>query len=206
MQILNYHTSSVFKIVELKKKVLASCSDDSSIIFYLKDTNEFKKDYQIKTNGSCSSIIKIKDNEICYSEGNNNAICFYDILKRKIIATISGINKYNGCREWFIMIKKDLLLIPGSNQLSIVNTNEYKLVRKIDVPNSSCITGVCLLNKNMLITGDYAEIIRQWKIEGDNLILISKKEKTHDSDINVLLNMGNGFIASASDDSTIRIW
>jgi len=127
-------------------------------------------------------------------------------LKRKIIATISGINKYNGCREWFIMIKKDLLLIPGSNQLSIVNTNEYKLVRKIDVPNSSCITGVCLLNKNMLITGDYAEIIRQWKIEGDNLILISKKEKTHDSDINVLLNMGNGFIASASDDSTIRIW
>ena len=134
------------------------------------------------------------------------AICFYNILERKIIATISGISKYNGCRAWFIMIKRDLLLIPGTNQLSIINTNEYKVVRKIDVPNSSCITGVCLLNKNMLLTGDYAEIIRQWKIEGDNLILISKKEKTHDRDINVLLNMGNGFIASGSDDSTIRIW
>ena len=58
----------------------------------------------------------------------------------------------------------------------------------------------------MLLTGDYEEIIRQWKIEGDNLILISKKEKTHDSDINVLLNMGNGFIASGSNDKTIRIW
>jgi len=103
------------------------------------------------------------------------------------------------------MIKRDLLLIPGSNQLSIINTNEYKLVRKIDVLNSSCITGVCLFNKNMLLTGDYAEIIRQWQIEGDNLILISKKEKTHDNDINVLLNMGNRFIASGSDDSTIRI-
>ena len=104
------------------------------------------------------------------------------------------------------MIKKDLLLIPGYNQLSIINTNEYKLIRKIDVPNSSWITGVCLLNKDMLLTGDYSKIIRQWKIEGDNLILISKKEKTHDSDINVLLNMGNGFIASGSYDYSIKIW
>ena len=71
------------------------------------------------------------------------------------------------------MIKKDLLLIPGDNHLSIINTNEYKLIRKIEVPNESKITEVCLLNKNMLLTGDFEEIIREWKIEGDNLILIS---------------------------------
>ena len=104
------------------------------------------------------------------------------------------------------MINKDLLLIPGENQLSIINTNEYKLIRKIDVPNSDWITGICLLNKDMLLTGDYSGIIRQWKIEGDNLILISKKENTHDKNIYVLLNMGNGFIASGSDDKTIKIW
>ena len=104
------------------------------------------------------------------------------------------------------MIKKDLLLIPGKNQLSIINTNEYKLVRTIEVPNASWITGVCLLNKDMLLTGDYSEIIRQWKIEGDNLTLISKKEKVHENDINILLNMRNGFIASGSDDKTIKIW
>ena len=206
LQTLNYHSNYVWKILELKNKTLVSCSYDSSIIFYLKDNNEYKKDYQISTNGSCTSIIQTKDNEICYSENNNNAICFYDILERKIKATISNISKYNGCREWFIMMKKDLLLIPGSNQLSIINTNEYKLIRTINVPNASTITGVCLLNKDMLLTGDYSETIRQWKIEGDNLILISKKEKAHDSDINVLLNMGNGFIASGSDDNTIIIW
>ena len=89
------------------------------------------------------------------------------------------------------MMKKVLLLIPGENQLSIINTNEYKLIRSIKVPNANWITGVCLLNKDMLLTGDYSETIRQWKIEGDNLILISKKEKAHDSDINVLLNIGN---------------
>ena len=63
-----------------------------------------------------------------------------------------------------------------------------------------------MLNENMLLTGDQAKIIRQWKIEEDNLILVSKKEKTHDSTINVLLNIGNGFIASGSNDKTIKIW
>ena len=63
-----------------------------------------------------------------------------------------------------------------------------------------------MLNKNMILTGDYAEIIRQWKIEGDNIILVSKKENAHDKDINVLLNIGNGFIASGSSDNSIKIW
>ena len=127
------------------------------------------------------------------------------MLERKIKSTISNINKYNRLREWIIMMKKVLLLIPGENQLSIINTNEYKLIRIIDVSYAKKITGVCLLNKDMLFTGDESKIIRQWIIEGDNLILISKKEKTHDSGINVLLNMGNWYIASGSNDNTIKI-
>ena len=63
-----------------------------------------------------------------------------------------------------------------------------------------------MINKNMLFTGDQAKIIRQWKIEGDNLILVSKKENAHDETIGVLLNIGNGFIASGSDDHSIKIW
>ena len=206
IQTLNNHTNTVYKIIELQNKVLTSCSFDESIIFYKRENKEFKKDYQIETNGPCYSIIQTKDNEICYSERNNKAICFYDILEGKIKEKIPNINKCNGYAERFIMIREDLLLIPGENQLSIINTNEYKLTRIIDVPNTNYIYGVCLLNKNMLLTGDKSKIIRQWKIDGDNLILISKKEKAHDNFIDVLLNMGNGLIASGSDDYTIKIW
>ena len=99
-------------------------------------------------------------------------------------------------------IRKDLLLILGENKIYIINTNEYKLVRTIEVSEAGSINGVCMLNKNMLLTGDSAQIIRQWKIEGDNLILISQKEKTHDDEIFTLCNMGNGLIASASSDGT----
>ena len=104
-----------------------------------------------------------------------------------------------------IMMTKDLLLITGKNKISIINVNNYKL-RIINVPGAGCICGVCILNQNMLLTGDESKIIRQWRIEGDNLILISKKEKAHDDDITYLLNLGNGHIASCSWDKTIKIW
>ena len=104
-----------------------------------------------------------------------------------------------------IMMTKDLLLITGYNKISIINVNNYKL-RIINVPGVDYIRGVCILNQNMLLTGDDASFIRQWRIEGDNLILISKKEKAHYGTICDLLNLGNGHIASCSGDETIKIW
>ena len=98
------------------------------------------------------------------------------------------------------------MLIPGENQISIINKNEYKLVRKIEVPDSSWIIGACMLNNNMILTGGKDKILRQWKIEGDNLIMISKKEKAHNNRINVLLNIGNGFISFGYDDYSIKIF
>ena len=198
LQTLNDHTYWVNKIIELKNKTLVSCSDDRSIIFYIKDNIKYKKDYQISTNGSCWNIIQTKDNEICYNE--YDTICFYDLLERKVKSSISNISNYN-----MIMMTKDLLLITGYNKISIINVNNYKL-RIINVPEAGCIYGVCILNQNMLLTGDESKIIRQWRIEGDNLILISKKEKAHDDAIIDLLNLGNGHIASCSWDKTIKIW
>ena len=104
------------------------------------------------------------------------------------------------------MISKELLLIPGINKISIININEYNLIRIIDVSNSNRIAGVCMLNENILLTGDKNGIIRQWKIEGDDLILISIKEKAHNDFIWCLVNIGDGHIASGSGDGLIKIW
>ena len=49
-------------------------------------------------------------------------------------------------------------------------------------------------------------MIRQWRIEGDNIILVSKKEKAHDNFIKALSNLESGHIASGSLDKTIKIW
>ena len=210
LQTLNYHTGSIYKIIELKNKYLVSCSFDKSIIFYLKDNNEYKKDYQIPTKGPCYYINEIKENEICYSEAfnydlNNNNICFYNINERKIKSSISNISKAD--ISPFIIISKKLLFIPGKNKISLVDINYYELIREIKVPNSGWIRSACILNNNIVLTGDDKSIIREWKIEGDNLILISKKEKAHNKDILLILfNIGNGYIASGSADKLIKIW
>ena len=131
---------------------------------------------------------------------------FYDLNEKKIKSTLFNINTYTSCRLNFIIIRKDLLLIPGENKIYIIDINEYKLIRNIDIPNSGSIYGFCLLNKNILLTGDQSKSIKQWRIEGDNLILTSTKEKAHNDCINVLLKIGDGHIVSASDDNIIKIW
>ena len=104
------------------------------------------------------------------------------------------------------MVSKELLLIPGINKISIININKYNLIRIIDVPNSNNITSTCMLKENILCTGDKNGAIRQWKIEGDNLFQISIKEKAHSDFIWSLINIGDGHIASASKDKSIKIW
>ena len=58
----------------------------------------------------------------------------------------------------------------------------------------------------MILTGDYNKRIIQWKIENDNLKLISLKENAHDKWIYTLLKLGNGLILSGSGDGTAKIW
>ena len=104
------------------------------------------------------------------------------------------------------MISKDLLLITGFNQISIINVNSYNLIRTIRKDNSDWINVVCMLNKDIIITGDKNRRLIQWKIENDNLKLISQKENAHNSDIFTLAKLGNGLVLSGSKDCSIIIW
>ena len=104
------------------------------------------------------------------------------------------------------MMTKDLLLATGENKLSIININLHSIIRTIDVSGSSWISCACMLSENMLLTGDWNKRIIQWKIEGDNLQLISKKENAHENRICTLSKIGNGLIISASFDNFVKIW
>ena len=132
-------------------------------------------------------------------------ISFYDLNQRKIKSSISSICTSDSLGT-FNMITKDLLAIGGKNEISIINVNQYNIIKKVEVPNSNWNFGFCMINKDIFLTSDSKGIIRQWKIEGNNLILISKKEKAHDNEIYALIKIGNGHIASESSDSSIKIW
>ena len=143
---------------------------------------------------------------ICFSEKNCDKITFYDIREKKLKATISNISKRNYTDEWLIILNKNILAVPGENQITIIDIDKYKQVKIIKVPDSSWFLGSCKINENILFTGERNHSIRQWKIEEDNLILVSKKDNVHDGDINTLVNLGNGHFASGSDGGIIKIW
>ena len=104
------------------------------------------------------------------------------------------------------MIPKDLLLIGGINKISIINVNLYNLIRTIDSVGSGLIYSACMVNKNMILNGDKNKRIIQWKIEDDNLQLISKKENAHNGEIYTLSKIGNDLILSGSIDKLVKIW
>ena len=104
------------------------------------------------------------------------------------------------------MITKDLLLISGDELLYAVNVNNYSLSRTISVGYSGYINISCMLNKNMLLTGDDESRIIQLKIEGDNLKLLSMKENVHSTGVCTLLKLGNEQILSGSGNGEIKIW
>ena len=200
-QTLNEHKDWVNGIIELNNKKLISCSGDKSIIIYSKVNNKYKKDYKLNINDVCWNVIQTQENEICYSEGSYS-IYFYDVINKKYIYKIENISiASNNC---FNMITKDLLLILGKNILTIINVNQHKLIRKINVPNSDSIFSSCILNKNNILTGDYRGQIKHWRIEEDNLKLISIKEKAHNYKIFILLKLEDGHILSGSKE--IKIW
>jgi len=195
-------------IIELENKDLVSSSFDNCVIYYSKDKNKYREQFKISSKYPCLSITQTKENEICYSEyikDLNYNICFYDLNKRSIKASINHINS-SGTGSPFNLILKDLLIIGGKDEISIINVNKYKLIRKIKVPNSDWIYGFCKINENIFFTGDHNGEIYQWEIKGDNLTLISKKKNIHKDSVVTLIKIRNGHIASGSSDMSIKIW
>ena len=206
LQTLSYHTNCIHKIIELRNKKLVSCSVDNTIIFYFKDNNQYTKDFNIKTNGYNGPIIQTKNNEICYYEDTNSALCFFDLQERKNITKINNISVTNYIYDCLLMMSNDLLLAAGANKLTIININSHSIIRSIDVSGSSWIYSACLLTDNIILTADNNHRIIQWRIQHDNLELISKKENAHDSYIYVLKKIGNGLIMSGDDNGEVKIW
>ena len=109
--------------------------------------------------------------------------------------------------ELFKYDNKRFLLITGENILYIINVNQHNLIRKINVPDSYYINASCLLNKNIILTGDSMKQLKQWRIERDNLKLISTKKNAHDKGVYVLIKLADGHILSGSyDDGVVKIW
>ena len=98
------------------------------------------------------------------------------------------------------------MLTIGEDKLYIINVNQYNLIKIINAPGSSNIYVSCILNNNIFLTADVNKNIKQWRIEGNDLKLISTKENAHDVSIYSLIKLRDGHILSGSEYGEIKIW
>ena len=211
----------LYSIIELNNKRLITSSyrgKKYNIAIYYEKNNKYSEDYNFNIGEIyCNNhqIFQTKENEICYlivkenSYEKNNYIffCFFDLLERKQIIEIKiCLHRFNPIMN---MITKDLMLIAHENSFFLINLDQYNIIRQIKVAENnynSNLYCLCMLSKNMFLTGDYEGAIKQWKIEGNEITLFSSKHIAHNGSISTILKLGEGRILSCGDSDEFKIW
>ena len=194
--IIREHNNIIYCLNQLISGILASGSVDKKINLYNINGNEYNLIQTLFYHTDAVTKIIELNNAKLVSCSSDKSIIFYSKYN----------NEYIQDYESLILISKDLLLATGTNKLTIININYRGVQRIIEVSGSDCIYTACLLNENILLTADCNHRIIQWKIEDDNLKLISKKENAHDSGVYTIKKLGNGLIVSGDCEGTVKVW
>ena len=113
---------------------------------------------------------------------------------------------YNGLTDGLYKLSDTYLLVGATNAILIFDINQHRQIREIESTNSSAITSFVKINKNCLLSADCNGNIKQWIIDGDNLILENVKNNAHGGQIRMIRRNEEGLIITCSDDKSIKIW
>jgi len=196
----------IIHAIQLKNENIAAISEDNNIYIWKKINNINK--YQIykiyKEKNGLNDIIEVKSNIIAF-DCWDYYLGFYDFNenKRYIINKID-VNPYIYGVSKFCLINENFLVYVTDYKVYIADLNIYNV---IDVYN---IKQTCLyfhkLKDNILLCGNSQGNIIQYKFKDNKLNIISYKESVHSRFIWKIINSQKGYIISASDDSTIKLW
>ena len=193
------------QIVELENNEigLVACNH---IIFYLNINNKLDEDFKIKYDdnqiGLFYEMLPVKPGELVIA-GKKDKIQFFELNTRKL-KEIININRdiHWAPSNLLCMMNERCLCVGGENKISIIDVYNKNIISEIEESgNHRCLYK---LNDNILLTGKDCDIT-QWKINGNNLTLVSKKEKAHQDSVREIIRFNN-LIISCSNDKSIKIW
>ena len=193
------------QIVELENNEIGLLAYNH-IIFYLNINNKLDEDFKIEYDndqiGEFYEMLPVKPGELVIT-GYKDKIQFFELNTRKLKEIIN----INRDIRWtpsnlLCMMNERCLCVGGANKITIIDVYNKNIISEIEE------SGVhyCLykLNDNILLTGKDCDIT-QWKINGNNLTLVSKKEKAHQDSVREIIRVIN-LIISCSNDKSIKIW
>jgi len=178
----------------------------NSLIFYSNLNNKLKENYSIQYNenqiGKFYEMLPVKSGELVIS-GSKDKIQFFEINSRKLkeIIDINTVIRWTPS-NLFCMMNERCLCVGGQDKITIIDIYNKNIIREIK--ENGAHRCLLKLNDNVLLSGKDGDII-EWEISENNLKLVGKKEKAHQSSIIEIIRFNNS-IASCSNDNTIKIW
>ena len=184
-QSMTGHNKNINALGELEDGTLISGASDKKIILWEEDPNN--KQYKIKqvidTEKEIQIILPLNQYRIAYSGSDDGII--------NILGTKTGLDINN----------------------KIISKN-YEEIYQIKEKIKGRVNCMCKLNQDYFASGG-GDIFEQkkldhnlyiWKANQDKFILSQYIYNAHESDINSILLLRDGRLASSSKDRTIKIW
>ena len=136
--------------------------------------------------------------------GEADKIQFFELNSRKLKEIIN----INRDIRWapgnlLCMMNERCLCVGGANKITIIDVYNKNIISEVE--ESGVNRCLYKLNDNILLTGKNNGDITQWRINGNNLTFVNKKEKAHQSYICEIIRFNN-LIISCSLDHSIKIW
>ena len=204
LETLSQHNDRINKIIYQNNTNILSCSSDKTICIWHKSNNKpfnyfcYKK---LINQYTIESMLDIENNNLitCSMDGDFK---YWNLNSFTIIFSLNNI--YCATCNALSSISKDLYLIGGGYDgiMKIISLSKKMIVYEIE--NTSQVFSILILNPGYIITGGQDKIIRIY--QNNTYQLIHSISSAHEDEIIGLTLLKQGFIASYSDDSTIKIW
>ena len=209
--------NSVICFIEMDNKSLAISTENSIIVYSLNYDDTYSKSYDITSQFKLTiyAIVQTKPNEICASCKFNETefLSFYNLDTKEAYAFTKNIPlSFYGFK-----LNSKTILFYKNDCVYVVNSRKHELLSKFQLDfnergDKNSIFSLCVLTSNMVLIGDIEGYLLQYKLEGDELIEISRKEKVHSKnkgysdEVSSICVIGDGHIATGGFDKRVKIW
>ena len=194
-QLLNTNEEMNLKVIEFQNGKIMSCSYNNVIIFG-KQLNYYFVETKIQIKST--SIYDINKNEFLINCLYDDIIIFFNKNTYEIISKLHSLLCSN--HIYSMVVINNFLFISG-NGIYIININNHQLIEKIDYikkkRSKQPLNPLILLNNNHILSfknENYDIYGKEWKLEGNNLLLISEKYMGKFESINSIIQLENNNI------------
>ena len=195
------NSSSILKVIPITKDRIASCFEFGNIKIWNSNPpyKEIIELYDEHT--SLISIIQLKQNGHLVSGSSQSKLNFWNLDTYQRVHTIRGVS----CvwRNGMVEVSNNKLVVGGTGQLTVINSNTYQIEALIKVAASDRIFSIFELRDKTILCGFGKGF---YQLNMLNYTSVFQKELAHEHNILSLYPVDNFTFFSSSFDNFIKKW